>query len=160
MVAARLASPPLLPTGVSEEEEVVVWAEAGGASACLVMGVKSGTASDVSATGDTRVWTTSARMNVTNVQLNISPPPSQHFLCCTSICRRDFIPAVDGVCSSTLSGCRGPWTAGGVAVFLPEEAGLMLAGPAGGFLSVGGSDNGGAPRPVTTGSWFSSSAAA
>lgn len=36
----------------------------------------------------------------------------------------------------------------------------MLAGPAGGFLSVGGSDNEGAPDPVIMGSWFSSPAAA
>lgn len=61
MVAARSASLPLLPTGVSEEEEEeeVVWAEVGGASACLVnrdMGMKSGSASEVSATGNTQVW--------------------------------------------------------------------------------------------------------
>lgn len=44
MVAARLASLPLLPTGVPEEVVEVVWVEAGGASACLVnrdTGVKS-----------------------------------------------------------------------------------------------------------------------
>lgn len=61
-MAARLASLPLLPTGVSEEEEVVVWAEVGGASACLVSrdaGVKSGGASAGSAGGNPQVWTVS-----------------------------------------------------------------------------------------------------
>lgn len=35
MVAARLASLPLLPTGVPEEEVVVVWEGVDEASACL-----------------------------------------------------------------------------------------------------------------------------
>lgn len=65
MVAARLASLPLLPTAVSDEEEEVVvgvWAEVGGASACLVSrdaGVKSGGSSAGSAGGDPQVWTVS-----------------------------------------------------------------------------------------------------
>lgn len=78
MVAARSASLPLLPTGVSEEEEeeVVVWAEVGGASACLVnrdMGMKSGSASEVSATGNTQVWmgTGQTKVNSTKVEFNV-----------------------------------------------------------------------------------------
>ena len=80
MVAARFASLPLLPTGVSEEG--VVWAEVGGASACLAnrdMGVKSGTESEVSATGNTgldHAWAHKLYKRLTS-----SPPPSQHFLC-------------------------------------------------------------------------------
>lgn len=55
-MAARLASLPLLPTGVPEE---VVEAEVGGASACPICrdaGVKSGSGSDGSATGNPEVW--------------------------------------------------------------------------------------------------------
>lgn len=74
MVAARLASLPLLPTGVSEEE--VAWAEVGGASSCLTsgdMGVKSGSASEASETGRSQVWTVAGDAKV-NQRSHLHPP--------------------------------------------------------------------------------------
>lgn len=104
-------------------------------------------------------------------------PPSQHFLCSASLCRRDLMPATGGAGSSTagllvsasaaalttisisISCCGGGGAAGrSGALSREEEEDRTAPGPTGGFLSVGGSErwSGGWWASPAAGSMFSS----